>query len=273
MGPLTAASGLDVRPKQAVATVGAASAALGASRSQGASRPSAAVKAAYVGPLTGLLVQMLLLAALAATVGLSGVGWLVGIACAGLTDAALARALVSHRADRLSLASWVTLARGSLAVAVAALVAESFQRHAPVTMLVSLTALALVLDAVDGKVARRTRTTATLGAHFDAEVDAFLILVLSIYVARSAGAWVLAIGAARYVFLAASWPLPWMRQPLPPRYWGKFVAATQGVVLAIHGRSRAAPGRQPGRSARGPRAACGVVHPRRVVALGPPRHA
>jgi hypothetical protein len=72
-----------------------------------------------------------------------------------------------------------------------------------------------------------------LGAHFDAEVDAFLILILSVYVARSAGAWVLAIGAARYVFLAAGWPLPWLRESLPPRYWRKVVAATQGVVLAI----------------------------------------
>ena len=72
-----------------------------------------------------------------------------------------------------------------------------------------------------------------LGAQFDGEVDAFLILVLSVYVARSAGAWVLAIGAARYAFLAAGWPLPWMREPLPPRYWRKVVAATQGIVLTV----------------------------------------
>jgi phosphatidylglycerophosphate synthase len=222
--------------EQAATTVAAPPSALGAKSrpsSRGGSRRSAAIKPAYVGPLTGFLFQVLLLAALAATVGLSGVGWFVGVGCGAGIDAALARALVNHRTDRLSLAGWVTLARASLAVAVAALVAESFQRDAPVAMLVALAAVALVLDAVDGKIARRTRTTATLGAHFDAEVDAFLILVLSIYVARSVGAWVLAIGAARYVFLAAGWLFPWMREPLPPRYWGKCVAATQGVVLAI----------------------------------------
>jgi hypothetical protein len=54
-----------------------------------------------------------------------------------------------------------------------------------------------------------------------------------VYVARSTGAWVLAIGAARYAFLAAGWPLPWMREPLPPRHWRKVVAATQGIVLTI----------------------------------------
>ena len=150
-----------------------------------------------------------------------------------ITNAALARGLSRHGADRLTPADWVTLTRATLAVGVAALVADSFGQPAPVALLVSLAAFALALDAVDGWVARRTRTAATLGAHFDGEVDAFLILVLSVYVARSAGAWVLAIGAARYAFLAAGWPLPWMRAPLPPRYWRKVVAAMQGIVLTI----------------------------------------
>jgi phosphatidylglycerophosphate synthase len=189
-------------------------------------------------PLAPLVAQALLIAALAATVGLSGVGlspagWAVGVTCVLITDAALARGLSRYRADRLTPADWVTLARATLAVGIAALVADSFGERVPVAMLVSLAALALALDAVDGWVARRTRTTATLGARFDAEVDAFLILVLSVYVARSAGAWVLAIGLARYVFLAAGWALPWMREPLPPRYWRKVVAATQGIVLTI----------------------------------------
>jgi hypothetical protein len=62
-------------------------------------------------------------------------------------------------------------------------------------------------------------------------VDAFLLLVLSVFVARTTGPWVLAIGAARYAFLVAGWLLPWLRGPLPARYWRKVVAATQGVTL------------------------------------------
>ena len=58
----------------------------------------------------------------------------------------------------------------------------------------------LVLDAVDGRVARRTGTTSSFGARFDGEADAFLILVLSVYVAARLGSWVLVIGAARYAF-------------------------------------------------------------------------
>ena len=195
-------------------------------------------RAVQTGPLIALIAQVLLVTALAETAGLSGValrpaGWVVGVSCGVITSVALAGGLSRYRVDRLGPADWVTLARATLAVGVAALIAGSFDRSAPVTLLVSLTALALVLDAVDGWVARRTRTTAALGAHFDAEVDAFLIFVLSVFVARSAGAWVLAIGAARYVFLAAGWPLPWMREQLPARYWRKVVAATQGIILAV----------------------------------------
>jgi hypothetical protein len=192
--------------------------------------------AARVGPATGMTTQVLFIAALAATVSLSGglsaAGWLVGVSCAVIVNAGMARGLSRHRTEALSPADWITLARSTFAVGVAALVAASFQRTVPPAMIVSLAAVALTLDAVDGWVARRTRTN-VFGAQFDAEVDAFLILVLSVYAARFAGAWVLAIGAARYAFLAAGWIVPWMRRELPARPWRKVVAATQGVVLTI----------------------------------------
>ena len=198
---------------------------------------AAAAVGATSGPRAVLSAQLLLIAGLAATVALSGAvlspaGWAVGVTCGVITNAGLAVGRLHYRADRLTRADWVTLARAAVAFGVAALVADSFGQPVPVTTLVSLSALALALDAVDGWVARRTRT-GKLGAQFDGEVDAFLILVLSVYVARSAGAWVLAIGTARYAFLAAGWPLRWMRAPLPPRFWRKVVAATQGIVLTV----------------------------------------
>jgi len=134
---------------------------------------------------------------------------------------------------QLGPANQVTLVRATLALGVAMITAASFSRPVPVAVLVTLAAIALALDFVDGWVARRTRTAASFGARFDAEADAFLIAVLSVYVARSAGVWVLAIGAARYAFGIAGWPLPWMRRQLPPRYWRKVVAATQGIVLTV----------------------------------------
>jgi phosphatidylglycerophosphate synthase len=120
-----------------------------------------------------------------------------------------------------------------LCAGVAGLVADSFGRPVSISALVPLAAVALVLDAVDGQVARRTGTATAVGARLDGEVDAFLILLLSIAVSRQYGSWVLAIGAARYALLLAGWLIPWLAAPLPPRYWRKVVAAVQGIVLTV----------------------------------------
>jgi phosphatidylglycerophosphate synthase len=191
------------------------------------------VRASQAGPAAGLAAQLLLLAVLAATVGLDAAGWIVGVVCAFTMAAALSAGLARNPRDGLGPASWVTLARASLAIGVAALVADAFSDGTPVGLLVTLAAAALALDLIDGWIARRTETQSLLGARFDGEVDAFLILALSVYVADLLGAWVLLIGVARYVFLAGEWLLPWMRAPIPPRRWRKVVAATQGVVLTV----------------------------------------
>jgi phosphatidylglycerophosphate synthase len=191
------------------------------------------VRESQAGPVIGLVAQVLLLAVLAVTAGLGAAGWVVGVACALTMAAALARGLSRGRGNRLEPASWVTLVRATLGVGVAALVADSFAHGTPVALLVTLAAVALALDLVDGWLARRTGTATALGARFDGEADAFLILALSVYVAPALGTWVLAIGAARYLFLAGEWLLPWMRAPLPPRRWRRIVAATQGIVLTV----------------------------------------
>ena len=185
------------------------------------------------GPLVGLIVQVVLLAALAGTVGLGAAGWSAGLAYGLVTFTALGHGLHRAGAAALGPADRVTLTRATLVGGVCALVADSFARPVPVGVLVGLAAVALALDAVDGKVARRTGTVSALGARFDMEVDAFLILVLSGYLARPVGVWVLAMGAMRYAYLLGSWVLPWLRGTLPARQWRKVVAATQGIVLAV----------------------------------------
>jgi phosphatidylglycerophosphate synthase len=184
-------------------------------------------------PLAGAVGTLFLLAVLARTVGLGGAGWLVGLASGLMLNATLGRALWRDPSARLGWASWVTLVRATLAVGVAALTAASFERDVAVATLVTLASVALALDFVDGWIARRTATQSALGAKLDGEVDAFLILVLSLEVAPTAGGWVLAIGLARYAFLAAGWRLHWMRAPLPPRDWRKTVTASQGIALVI----------------------------------------
>jgi phosphatidylglycerophosphate synthase len=111
-------------------------------------------------------------------------------------------------------------------------VAEEYAARGHTSALVLVAALALFTDAVDGRVARRTGTSA-FGARYDGEVDALLILVLSVHVAGSVGAWVLAIGVMRYAFAVAGWLQPWLREPLGPRHWRKVVAAAQGIMLTV----------------------------------------
>jgi phosphatidylglycerophosphate synthase len=180
--------------------------------------------------MAAVAAQVAILGVLAATVGLSGVGVAVGLLTSVATNFALARALRAAGAGSPGPANLVTLTRATLVAAVAALVSDGTRN---LTLTLTLTAMALALDAVDGQVARRTGSTSPVGARFDGEVDAFLILVLSIAVARTTGSWVLAIGAWRYVFAVAGWMLPWLRQPLPHSMWGKTVAAIQGVVLLV----------------------------------------
>jgi phosphatidylglycerophosphate synthase len=185
------------------------------------------VPAVQRGTTSVLLGQLGVLGGLAATVGLSVAAWAVGLAC-GAT-----MAVVSVRATRLGPADRVTMARAILVGGVSALVLDSFTRATPVPLLVTMAAVALVLDCVDGQVARRTGTVSELGARLDMEVDAFLILVLSVYVAASFGPWVLVLGVARYLLLLAGRLMPWLRGPTPPRHWGKVVAAAVGVTLTV----------------------------------------
>lgn len=178
----------------------------------------------------GFAGQLLLLGVLWGVSGIGPVGFVVGTAC-GATVAAF---LLRSGKPALGPADLVTLGRSVLVGGTAALVADQGREAALVTVAV-IASSALVLDGVDGLVARRTGTSSALGARFDMEVDAFLILVLSAFVGLFVGLWVLAIGAIRYVFVAAQQVLPWLRGPLPPSRARKTVAAVQGIALVVAG--------------------------------------
>jgi phosphatidylglycerophosphate synthase len=190
------------------------------------------VRSVHLGPAAGLACQLVLLAALSVSIGLSSAGWATGVVYA-LAVWALLTAAVIKRGSGFGPADWVTAFRAALAGGAGALVADSFYSPAAVPALVALSAGTIVLDALDGKVARWTGTTSELGARFDMEVDAFLIFALSVYCAPRVGGWVLLIGAARYVFVATGWFLPWLRAAAPPRYWNKVVAAGAGIALTV----------------------------------------
>src|SRR5258707_12069195 len=186
-----------------------------------------------IATILGMLATAALLGVVSAAAGLGAAGWIAGLATGSAATALIATARVRSDQTAILPADWVTLTRAVLCAGVAGLVAASFGQPVSITALVTLSTVALALDAVDGQVARRTGTATTLGGRLDGEVDAFLILLLSIAVSRDYGSWVLVIGAARYALLLAGWLIPWLAAPLPPRYWRKVVAAVQGIVLTV----------------------------------------
>ncbi|MBP2216285.1 CDP-alcohol phosphatidyltransferase family protein [Arthrobacter sp. CAN_C5] len=155
---------------------------------------------------------------------------------AGLTLVTVAAlSVVRRRPSYSGPADRVTLLRAVLAGGCATIVVLSLWGDVPTRSwwLVLLAAPAVLLDAVDGAVARRTGTASPAGARLDMETDAILLLVLSIPVALTVGWWALLIGLMRYLYVAASWFRPVLRVDLEFSQFRRVVAATQGVVLVV----------------------------------------
>lgn len=132
-------------------------------------------------------------------------------------------------------ANRVTLARGVLVALLAGTLADPGLLAARGEWLFAVALIALVLDGVDGWVARRTGSASALGARFDMELDAAFILVLCLALLQldRVGPWVLAIGVMRYAFVAAGWRWPWLAAPLPERRRRKAVCVWQVAALML----------------------------------------
>ncbi|HEY3592543.1 MAG TPA: CDP-alcohol phosphatidyltransferase family protein [Polyangiaceae bacterium] len=103
-------------------------------------------------------------------------------------------------------ALWATRLRDALpnavtALRVALIAGIGFYGHRASGVVLAAVVLAVfALDWVDGWLARRTDTSSALGAHFDMEADAFLVLALDLelFTRGQLGAWVLVPGLLRY---------------------------------------------------------------------------
>jgi phosphatidylglycerophosphate synthase len=139
-----------------------------------------------------------------------------------------------HPFSRVGAANQITTIRAMLVALIAALFGEP--RFPMVAAGAAMTRLlATALDGVDGWLARRQRMTSDFGARFDMEIDALLILVLAILVAlfEKAGAWVLASGVLRYVFVGAGAYSPWLRAPLMPSRRRQTICVVQVLALTL----------------------------------------
>ena len=179
---------------------------------------------------TGLVVSIALLAGASGAVTLQAVA-VFGVMCLGI-------ALLQnhcHTDHRLGTADKVTLVRAAVAALYAGLLFHGDTASDLGWWLAVVAGIALALDGIDGWIARRTGTASPFGARFDMETDAFFILVLSCLVWQlgKVGAWVLAIGAMRYVFVAAAIMQPRLNAPLFPSKRRQVICVVQVAALVI----------------------------------------
>ncbi len=143
-----------------------------------------------------------------------------------------------HPYPQFGAANAVTLSRlliSSLFAGLAVQTAYEGTEVAPATawFFVGLALLALALDGVDGRLARKLRLASPFGARFDMETDALQIFLLSIiaFTLGKAGAWVLLSGLMRYLYVAAGRVWPVLAAPMPPSQFRKAVCVIQSAAL------------------------------------------
>lgn len=183
-----------------------------------------------------------LLAVLAGVSILAGAGLALGAAypVKVLAGFAFIGAIVIVQARRrlaaavFGAANQITLGRAALTALLIGLFGEPAATGLAWTVLAVAIAV-LILDGVDGAVARRRGQESRFGARFDMEVDALLILVLAVLALQfgKAGTWILAAGLLRYAFVAAGAVVPWLAAPLPPRRRRQVVCVVQIVSLIV----------------------------------------
>jgi phosphatidylglycerophosphate synthase len=97
----------------------------------------------------------------------------------------------------------------------------------------AIAASILLLDGVDGWLARRGGWVSAFGARFDMETDALLILLMAAlsWQLDKVGAWILLSGVLRYLFVAAGLIWRWLRRALPESRRRKTVCVLQVLSL------------------------------------------
>jgi phosphatidylglycerophosphate synthase len=155
-------------------------------------------------------------------------------ACAGVTLSVAWLARRHLQPATFGAANCVTIVRATLVAPLVGLLGEA-PTAALAWLAIAIGIVVLVLDGVDGRLARHAGEATRFGARFDMESDALLILVLSALCFQfgKAGIWILGAGLLRYVFVAAARVVPWMRGALPESRRRQTVCVVQIVALFV----------------------------------------
>lgn len=136
------------------------------------------------------------------------------------------------QSGRFGLANVVTSVRLALAISLA-LPAAWLGRTGAVALIVGC----LLLDGLDGWLARTRGDASPFGAHFDMETDALLVLMttLRLWLVEGYGAWVLIAGALRYGYVLSLWVAPGSGREAPRSRLGRsaFLLLMLGLLLGF----------------------------------------
>ncbi|GHC69131.1 CDP-alcohol phosphatidyltransferase family protein [Limoniibacter endophyticus] len=141
---------------------------------------------------------------------------------------------------RFGAANAITAFRASMTCLLGGLLFETDWLSAPAMEMwmwafVAAAIFALSLDGFDGWLARRAGQCSSFGGRFDMEIDAALILSLSVmaFALGKAGAWVILIGVMRHLFLLGRLLWPRLRGELEDSYRRKTICVMQIIALCI----------------------------------------
>ena len=186
-----------------------------------------------------LVYPVWMLASVIAAVWLREIAWCIVAGVVGLGVQGIAARAWRTETGALAFANMLTLLRLGLVASLPVLFAAVSRLHFIVLVL-----LLLVLDGVDGRVARARGEASALGAALDMETDALSVMVLGLLLHRAgaAGAWVLIAGLWRYVYASAVALVPALGDCPPSRLYrwvfGLLMIALAGAFVPWAGPAR-----------------------------------
>lgn len=137
--------------------------------------------------------------------------------------------------DRFGIANSVTLLRAALVSWLAGfvLLPEVIADLTHAWPLATAAFVVLLLDGLDGWLARKTGQASPFGAKFDMEVDSLFAIVLALLIWQSGkvGWWVLFLGLPRPLFIVAAWFEPRLKNALPESLRRKTICVVQIAAL------------------------------------------
>ncbi len=146
-----------------------------------------------------------------------------------------------YNMHKFTRASHITLIRIILSIVMMSLASNSFFDTSVygesyfLNIFILLAFIALILDGVDGFIARKYKESDSFGISFDQEADNLMLLILSlsVYLNKNIGIIIFLIPMYRYIFISSMYRFLWLKRELPKSFIRKFVCIFTSILLIM----------------------------------------